>query len=353
MSFVTGMLLIDAPASALNNAGAEQGEREGNTVAVKYIQTRAGRYPYVSAQSFRYWLRTTLDTLDGWRSAPIFRENKVAYTDANPIEYWDDDIFGYMRAQSKKKDAREGRGAESNRQNETATTTTITRVSPFRMSTLVALAPEGITSDFGVMSRHTGDPVPYEHQFYRATLKGIFSLDLAACGTFSYREKTGFLNLDDTRRTLAEQKNLHHLVDQHAYRLPDEQRVQRVATLFDGLSQLEGGAKLALHYTDVMPPFVLLAVTRGGNNIFQRVAQADTRGLPTIHLAALREALDVFKDEIVSPLYLGWSQGYLDDQRAATQAMLQEVGVVAQVGHPRDVLKSFASDLRAHPMWLD
>ena len=28
------------------------------------------------------------------------------------------------------------------------------------------------------MSRHEGDPVPFEHQFYRTTLKGLFSLDL-------------------------------------------------------------------------------------------------------------------------------------------------------------------------------
>src|SRR5829696_9010309 len=103
MPFVTGLLLIDAPASALNNAGAALGARTDNTVAVKSIRTRTGdQYPYVSAQAFRYWLRTTLEdhTESGWKAAPIFRESKVAYTDANPIRYWDDDLFGYMRAPS-------------------------------------------------------------------------------------------------------------------------------------------------------------------------------------------------------------------------------------------------------------
>jgi hypothetical protein len=67
----------------------------------------------VSAQSFRYWLRMGLETEPGtlWRAAPVRREGKIAYTDANPIEYWDDDLFGYMRAQSKKADSTKDAGA--------------------------------------------------------------------------------------------------------------------------------------------------------------------------------------------------------------------------------------------------
>ena len=39
------------------------------------------------------------------------------------------------------------------------------------------------------MSRHEGDPVPYEHEFYSNILKGIFSIDLGAVGIFSESEK--------------------------------------------------------------------------------------------------------------------------------------------------------------------
>ena len=105
MSFVTGLLLIDAPASALNNLGNIPGERNENTVGVKLIRAGGRAYPYVSAQAFRYWLRETIAGLhQEWQTAPIFREKKVAYTDANPVLYWDDDLFGYMRAPSTKAD---------------------------------------------------------------------------------------------------------------------------------------------------------------------------------------------------------------------------------------------------------
>ncbi len=357
MSFVTGLLLIDAPASALNNLGSIPGARTDNTVGVKMIRTRDGAYPYVSAQSFRYWLRTTLEGANlGWRSAPIYREEKVAYTDANPIQWWDDDLFGYMRAPSKKASAKEKRESDTSRAEETPTTDTVTRVSPFRVSTLISIGPVNVTEDFGTMSRHEGDPVPHEHQFYRTTLKGLFSLDLHACGTFSYRNKTGFRNLDDERITRAQDAGLEQLQKDKSYRLPLADRVTRIATLFEGLACLEGGAKQALHYTDVAPVLAIMAVTRGGNHIFGHIVGANSRGLPELHLKALQEALTVFADDILSDIYVGWTQGYLDDERAKLETFAQTPeGSRIRISHPREAFKAVAAALRDEKnlAWLD
>ncbi|HEV8717430.1 MAG TPA: CRISPR-associated endonuclease Cas1 [Candidatus Binatia bacterium] len=50
--------------------------------------SRAGDYPYVSAQAVRYWMRTYLErSIPEWQAAPVFREVKIAYTDANPLLY--------------------------------------------------------------------------------------------------------------------------------------------------------------------------------------------------------------------------------------------------------------------------
>jgi len=357
MSFVTGLLLIDAPASALNNLGSIPGARTDNTVGVKVIKAKDGVYPYVSAQAFRYWLRTTLESANlGWQSAPIYREEKVAYTDANPILYWDDDLFGYMRAPSKKTTAKEKREADASRASETPTTDTVTRVSPFRMSTLVSIAPVNLTEDFGTMSRHEGDPVPHEHQFYRTSLKGLFSLDLSASGTFSYRQKTGYRNLDEVRTEIAKEKGLEHVDSEKSYRLSPDERVQRISALFEGLAQLEGGAKQTLHYTDVAPALVIMAVTKGGNNIFGHVVGATGRGLPELKLDALKEALAVFEGEILSDVYVGWVKGYLDDERAKLEAFAgSEEGACIKISHPREAFKAVAEALREseNRSWLD
>ena len=352
MPFVTGLLIIDAPASALNNLGAIPGDREDNSVGVKVIRSKEGPFPYVSAQAFRYWHRTTLETqVAGWRAAPIHREEKVAYTDANPLLWWDDDLFGYMRAPKKK-------SAEAKHENEAARAeltdvtpgVTLTRAAPFRVSTLVSIAPAPPTLDFGTMSRHEGNPVPHEHQFYRTALKGLFSLDLHACGTFSYRNKTGFLNLDEIRVGQAQAtEGIIHLYREKSYRLPSQQRVTRVQALFDGLARLEGGAKQTLHYTDVAPALVILAVTRGGNHIFNHVVGANAQGKPEIKHDALSEALRVFAGETLSDVYIGWSRGYLDEERARFERFVAEHmnagGKAIRIAHPRETFSAFVAAL--------
>lgn len=360
MAFINGLMLIDAPASALNNLGKIEGAMTDNATGVKFIKTREGAYPYVSAQAFRYWLRQTLEQGSwGWQTAPIYREQKIAYTDANPIRWWDDDLFGYMRAPSKKASAVEARGADATRVNETPTTDTVTRVSPFRVSTLVSIAPVTLVNDFGVMARHEGDPVPHEHQFYRATLQGLFSLDLQTAGTFTYKNKTGYLNLDEVRLEEAKKAGLKELSDKKAYRLPPEQRIQRISALFQALAYLDGGAKQSLHYTDVSPDLIFVVVTRGGNHILGHIVDADPKGLPIIKLEALKEALKVFKGDILSQIYVGWVQGYLDEERVRFEKALHEDTELSpwreliKIKHPREALTDLVRDLEAHPEWLD
>lgn len=356
MAFLTGLLLIDAPASALNNAGAAEEARTENAIAVKFIRSRQGAFPYVSAQAFRYWLRSTLDqTPDlGWKAAPVFRETKIAYTDANPIEYWDDDLFGYMRAPSKKAGAAEKRKEDAARSVETPTSTEITRVSPFRVSTLISIAPVSIASDFGTMTRHEGDPVPHEHQFYHAVLKGLVSLNLHAAGTFSYVNRTGYRNLDDNRLEIAKKQDLQHLESEKSYRLPPERRVERIAALLQALGIVYGGAKLALHYTDVTPAVFIAMITKGGNNPLQYLIGADDKGQPQIKGEAVQQSLGAWRDQILSKLYVGWVQGFCDAERTALQDELNKLnqGKTAQevievaFGHPRAVLEQLANDLR-------
>lgn len=349
MAFITGLLLIDAPASALNNAGPDEGARTDNTIAVKCIRVgrRGQTYPYVSAQAFRYWLRTKLEREgNGWRSSPVLFEKKVAYSDGNPIDYWDDDLFGYMRAESKKADAKDRGGAQG-----TPTSREITRAAPFRVGTLVSIAPVHVVYDFGTMARQERDPVPYEHQFYRATLKGLLSLDLRSAGTFFAGERVGFRNLDEHRVRLAEERGLVPVVihGQRAYRLPTPERAERVAALLRGLADLEGGAKLTLHYTDVTPAVAFFAVTRGGNHPFQRVIGADQEtGEPVLAVDALKEVLRVYRDQILSPLYVGWAAGFHDDQRERLAALTEEdrAGVAIHLGHPREAILSLAEAVR-------
>ena len=333
MPFITGLYLIDAPASALNN-----GESIDIEAQVKQIKTVAGNFPYVSAQSFRYWLRSTLESefSSEWNSSPIYNagagKKQQAYTAGDPISYDDDDLLGYMRAE------KEG---------------TVTRVSPFRTGTLVSLAPVNIVSDFGVMARvekQEGDKegvLLHQHQFYRAVLQGLFSLDLNAVGTFTNQLRSGFQNLSKDGIKLAEAQGLEKVEELRAYRLSKDERIRRVQVLLRALGRIQGGAKQTLHYTDVTPAFVMMAVTRGGNHIFGRVVTTDRKGLPTIHADALNQVGEVFRDELLSPVYVGRAAGFMDD----SQSILDNFSL--STVHPRQAFDALATDLGANPNWLD
>jgi len=341
MAYVTGLFVIDAPASALNNQGAEAGARTDNTIAVKKIRTPQGTFPYVSAQAVRYWLRTTLErTGNGWVSAPVFREGKIAYTDANPISNWDDDLLGYMRAPSKRDDAAKDAAAtplEKDRE--------ITRVSPLRVGTMVAVAPSPIIDDFGTMTRQNRDPVLHEHEFYRAHLACPFSLDLTCAGTFFDGERVGFKNLDSHRRELAEKecKTKTTVRGQQAYRLPIEQRQKRVATLIRGLAVLDGGAKQALHYTDVAPSLVFAAITKTGNHPFIRLLTISQKHETQLNVEGLNEILNVWKGDFLSPVHVGWAKGFLDSERSR----LPKHELLLQARHPRLALTELAQQLES------
>lgn len=369
MAFVTGTLVIDAPASALNNAGPEAGERADNTIAVKRIRTRAGDYPYVSAQAVRYWLRTYLERSgDGWKTAPTYKESEnLAYTAADPLDYWDDDLFGYMRAPegaslAKRKEDPEYKKLtplEEKKKDGKLREVSLTRISPFRVGTVVSIAPVRVVNDWGTMARHNGDPVIYEHQFYRATLQGLFSLSLSTAGTFFNGGRVGYRNLDEVRVKKATDAKLEAVTvhGQPAFRLGLPDRAQRVAVLLRALGELEGGAKLSLHYTDVTPPLAIAAVVRGGNNPFARVVRADAKDQPEFSTEAFKEVLSVYRDQILSNVHLGWSRGYLDSQRAAVEALTSEErsGVTVVCSHPRDAFRALAESVekQENREWFD
>jgi len=336
MSFLTGLILVDAPASALNNAETDSNGREFPLTNTKHIRTKEGIFPYVSAQAFRYWLRCSLEKAENILFSPIEKEkNSVAYTSANPIEYFDDDILGYMRAKT-------GGGS------------TLTRISPFRTSTFIALDPiSRLTEDLGTMSRHNDNPVPFKHQLYRTTLKGLVSLDLYSSGRFWATERTGFKNLDEERIKIAKELGLEEGQKGNAtfYKLSNKERINRINALLKGIANLEGGAKQTLHYTDVNPAFIIMAVTKGGNNIFNRTIQPDSKGLPVFNKEVMDEVLSVYKEEILSPIYIGLPKGYIDSQKPIIESCFWKDGIILK--HPKEIMADIVEYLNSKPELLD
>ncbi len=320
---IVGLMLIDAPHSALNNAGSDAGDRTDNIVRVKTIRKGMVRYPYVSGQALRYWWRDTLENKFDWEMSPISREKKIAFTEANPIDYPDDDVFGYMRA-LKKNDGG-----------------TVTRIAPLKNSPLVSVIGQNPTNDFGVMARQEGDPVPFEHEFYSTVLKGIFSLDLGCLGVFNETEKTGYRNMYPKLVELAKEKGLTN--DEDAWILDDETRVKRAQDVINSLPYLSGGAKASSHLTDVSPKILVLTAIDGGNHIFMNIVREEN-GEVVFDLNAFDEVVKEYGDIIKSDIFIGTRTGFLKETQEEIMKYAEDKENI-HVGTIKEMANKFAEEI--------
>jgi len=337
-----GLVVLDAPYSALNNAGTQLGEATENKVVVKSLRKGNQIYPYISGQAWRNWWRTTLGNEFDWKLSPLEREAKIAFTAASPAEYDDDDVFGYMKAPK-------GKSKE-----------TVTRLSPLKCSPLISAFPQKPVDDFGVMARHEGDPVPYEHQFYSCIFKGIFSLDLGAVGKLWAINKTGYLNVIEsyipiikqaggvcckTRHTDEQMQLIGDNDDETCWILPHEVRLRRAKQVLEALPIISGGAKLTSHLTDVTPKLIVMTVLDGGNHPFMNL-MVERKDSAEFSIPALKQVMQDYEDRILEKIYIGRREGFMDELDESLRELTNDDKVV--YGSPNQVVKQLSERLSAH-----
>ncbi|MDL2122714.1 MAG: type I-B CRISPR-associated protein Cas7/Cst2/DevR [Deltaproteobacteria bacterium] len=310
---IQGFMLIDVDVAALNNAGKDTATTLDNAVATKKIIKNGKNYAYVSGQAWRYWWRETLRNNFSWKMSPVTREKKIAFTEANPILYPDDDMFGYMRAA--KEEITDDKGKSKN------INVTLTRVSPLKNSALISISPTNIVQNWSSMTRQEGDAVPYGKDEYCATMKGMFSISLDQAGTFSSQERTGFKNLNETLKKFALENKAQEIDDPFAkdkhgnplklYRMKKGTREKRIEDTLIALEILNGGAMQTTNMGDVTPKLIVLATLNSGNHLFSHLAKDDL-GKPLFSIDALKQVVDDYKERIIGKVYIGRRIGFMD-----------------------------------------
>ena len=315
MKTTQGFLLIDVDVAALNNAGNDPSTNLDNAVATKKISKNGKQYPYVSGQAWRYWWRETLKSDFNWEMSPIIREKKIAFTEANPFKYADDDIFGYMRAEKVVvTDEKTGKEKSEN--------VTLTRVSPLKNSALIAVAYNPIVQLWSSMTRQEGDAVPYGKDEYCAIMKGMFSIDLNMAGTFSMQGRTGFLNINETMKAEALEKGASEIEDRLAkdthgnplklVRIDQGVRLKRVKDAIQSLKTLSGGAKLTTNLADVTPKLIVLVTLKSGNHPFSHLAKEEL-GKAVFSINALKQITRDYQNQFDGKIYMGRRSGFMDE----------------------------------------
>jgi len=324
-----GFILLDVDVVALNNAGKSTSTNFDNAVATKKIYKNGRTYVYVSGQAWRYWWRETLQKNFNWNVSPITRDNKIAFTEANPIAFDDDDIFGYMKAA--KEIIIDEKGKEKKGEN-----ITVTRVSPLKNSAIVSAGSVRVAENWSSMARQEGDSVPYAKEEYSAIMKGMFSLDLEQVGTFSSYNKTGFKNLTEKLQQEALNNGASEIDDpfvkdkngspKKLVRLSKEIREKRITDTIQALKVISGGAMQTSNLGDVTPKFIILATMTTGNHPFGHVVTNTgmNNEIISLNISGLKEILEDFKDQIKGNVFIGKTDGFLNDFDSDLKKLAEE-----------------------------
>lgn len=307
---VQGYVLLDVDVVALNNAGKDTMSNFDNAVKTKSIYKNGNNYVYVSGQAWRFWWREALQKNIGWTLSPVIRDKNIAFTNADPLTYPDDDIFGYMRAATEEY---EEKGKKKSRN------ITVTRVSPLKNSVLVSVASVRPVSNWSSMARQDGDSVPYARQEYSAIMKGMFSLDVDMVGTFSDYNRSGYKNISETLREKAINEGASEIADLFGtgklVRLPLAIRQKRIADTLLALKNISGGAMQTNNMGDVTPKFIVLASMNTGNHPFSHIStsRGDRDELAILNINGLREVLDEYKQNFIGKVFIGRRSGFFDN----------------------------------------
>lgn len=340
-----GFYLVDVDVVALNNAGKSVLSNFENGVAAKTIFKNGRSYVYVSGQAVRYWWRNTLHKNMKWPLSPIIREDKVAYTNANPLKFADDDVFGYMRAATEEIE-KDGKKKKQN--------ITVTRVSPLQNSVLVSAGSVRPVENWSSMARQEGDSVPYGKQEYSAIMKGMFCLDLNMVGTFSDYNKTGYKNLSETlRKEALDNYNAVEIDDafvegKKLVRLPYEIRVKRATDTIAALKTIAGGAMQTSNMGDVTPKFIILATTNTGNHPFSHVVTSagEREEFVVFNDVALREVLSEYKETFRGKVFIGRRTGFFDDYDEKLKAIQKEYADFVEYGSVNVMIDAYCEQIK-------
>ncbi len=204
--------------------------------------------PYVSSQALRRALRDRLEEM-GYELSPIQEASAkkgAPKTQIRPVDFIDDDLFGYMDAAPSKEE--KGKG------------TSVVRTSPIRVESLVALTNYKGDLDYATNFMGKGhkkengediQPNIFETEIHSGIYRGTILIELDRIGSGQGFEKGELTN---------------------------EQKSERVLAFLNAFRNLWSSGRQTRFLADISPKFIAAACMKVKNPIFLEAVNADKNG---------------------------------------------------------------------------
>lgn len=271
--------------ASLNGADKEV----DNINPIKKITLSNGQeLPYVSSQAIRRALRDRLKEM-GFELSPIQEASAkkgAPKTQIQPLEYIDDDLFGYMDA-SPSKDAK-SKG------------TSTTRTSPIRVESLVALSNYKGDLEYATnfMGKEIGaDPNIFETEIHSGIYRGTILIELDRIGAGQ-----GFEDGE----------------------LPKEDKIKRLLAFLDAFRNLWSSGRQTRFLADISPKFIAAACMKVKNPIFLEALKVDKE--ENINVDQLKSVVEDYEPFIKKHVFAGQKAVFsLEDNIASLKEGFEKI----------------------------
>ena len=373
LKYIAGTFLVKADAAFINGAGLQMGEDQ-NVSVPKTMWKNGQKIPYVSSQAWKHMLRQTIVDEFGW---PASNLRAIGWNDKgntskiagmlNPIQFPEDDFFGYMYALSESKSKTDLLPKEPSEE-QTALVDTLPDVQLVRPSRILASLLYAIQNDNTISTDnafvHLKDdtPLPYSTKFYNADLQAMLGIDYDNIGVFDNLDalelnpaladiasQDGTIKqiAPDSGQKISTEKIKDLIISKIKYECSDvsEYRKQKVSEFLKGLAILRGGFKETQFGTDIAPKALILAGLNCKNPFLNNLFKCQN-GETKIHIDLLKELIKDYKDRIMTKVYIGIRKDYLANEAEIIALNDTEIeGISIYLGTPIEITEKMGDEL--------
>ena len=313
--FLNGVYAVEVLNGRLNTSCPDVENNIGGFDNVTFTK-KIGNKGYDSASSIKSSMKK--DFIEhGENVSQYIKDGKKIITEANPWKFINEDVFGFMRAETIKLTKEQYDQLDEDtkkmykgntKQTEFTNKATKKREAKFKLNGLIGLGTSKVKKEYGIC-KTSGDSMPYVLESYSDVMQGLFNFDVNSVGKFIISDnETQFRDYSNIEAEILGVKDLNL-----------EERKHRVETTLRALQHLAIQSNQSNYLVDTTPKLVILGEYSWGNNVFQGVIKKTG-----IDIEALKETIEDNEQFRLSKIWIGISSKIMSEQFNINKEELQQ-----------------------------
>lgn len=302
--FLNGVYAIEVLNGRLNTSCPDVENNNSGYDNITFTK-KVGNKGYDSSSSIKSSIKKYMIE-QGENISQYIKDGKKIIVEANPNKNLNEDVFGFMKAETVKLNEEQYKQLDDNTKKiyekkgkEYINKATKKRDAKFKLNGLIGLGLSRVKKEYGICNTN-GDSMPYILETYSDVMNGLFNFDINSVGKFIISDnETQFRDY-----SVAEAKVLDVKEE-----LPKKEREHRIETTLRALQYLSIESNQSNYLVDTTPKVVILGEYSWGNNVFQGVLNKTG-----INVEALKETIEDNEQFRLSKIWIGISSRIASEQ---------------------------------------